>query len=80
MKNMHVCLPNARGLYGTCCPYPVKNTVVVGDPVTFPTKEKGVVTQEELDEAHALFVDKLKELFDKHKGPLGYGDRELIVV
>ena len=80
MKNVHVCTgPDAKGLLGAC-PFPVKNTVVIGDPMFFTTKDKGVVTKEELDEAHGKFVEATKALFDKHKKKLGYGDRELVVI
>ena len=43
--------------------------------------EEGMeVTQKMIDDGHALYVRKLKELFNKEKGALGYGDRELEVV
>jgi len=80
MKNLHVCLPPAKGLYGTYCPFPVKNTIVFGDPVLYTTAKPGVVTPEELDKAHEQFIASTKALFDKHKTRLGYGDRELVVV
>ncbi|GMI31725.1 hypothetical protein TeGR_g11776 [Tetraparma gracilis] len=56
-------------------------TLVMGGGIGIEApKDRGNVTKEELDRAHALYVRKLKELFDREKGALGYGDRELKIV
>lgn len=42
--------------------------------------ERGMnVTDEMVEEAHDLYIRKLKELFEKEKGGLGYGDRALVI-
>lgn len=77
MKSFGFCIPLAAGLGGTSCPLSVKTTVVMGKPLTFESKEKGKPTEEELNNAHDQFSVALRQLFDEHKGRLGYGDRSL---
>lgn len=36
-------------------------------------------TQEEIDLYHARFVSELRRIFEKYKGPYGWGDKELII-
>ena len=56
-------------------------TMVFGDSIGLERIEQsGKVTQEEIDTGHALYVQKLRELFDKEKHALGYGDRVLEIV
>jgi hypothetical protein len=78
MKTLGVCLPLAMGQFGSYfCPLPVETTIVFGKPLYFELKEKGSPTKEELDGAHKQFCDAIRQLFEEHKGGLGYGDREL---
>ena len=35
------------------------------------------VTQELVDEWHAVFLEELELLFERHKNEAGYGDRQL---
>ena len=79
-KRFGVCLPIAVGYFGTLCPLPVKTSVAFGKPLTFPVKEKGNPTKEELIKAHAMFCEELTNLFDTHKRALGYRDRELEII
>jgi hypothetical protein len=42
--------------------------------------ERGMeVTDEMVNEVHALYIRKLKELFEKEKKGMGYGDRTLFI-
>ena len=77
-KRFGVCIPLAAGLWGSpACPLPVKTTIVFGKPLSFPMKDSGSPSQEEVDLAHETFCAELKKLFDEHKGEVGYRDREL---
>ena len=81
MKNFGVCLPLCWGLGGSLCPLPVKNTVVMGEPLSFKKcADPDYVTSEELDAAHDEFCVSLKKLFDDNKGKYGVGDRELCII
>ena len=82
MKSFGVCIPLARGsFYGSFLPKPVKNTVVVGDPIILEeVGDRDNITTEELDRAHNLYMQKISELFEENKGMLGYGDRVLQIV
>ncbi|CAN0502085.1 unnamed protein product, partial [Scytosiphon promiscuus] len=52
--------------------------VVLGRPIKTP-KSAGEPTQEDIDKYHALFVSELRRVFDKYKGPYGWGDKELVI-
>ncbi|KAG7361611.1 diacylglycerol acyltransferase [Nitzschia inconspicua] len=79
VKNLGICIPFAVGLWGSIlCPRPVKTTIVVGEPLSFPISDaKKGPTAEELDKAHQQFCTALVGLFDEHKRRLGYGERTL---
>ena len=80
-KRLGICIPLASGYLGSMfCPFPVKTTIVFGDPLSFEMKEKGSPTAEELDKAHGEFCQALQQLFDLHKKELGYGERELEIL
>jgi len=81
VKKLGVCLPLVAGYLGSpFCPLPVKTTIVFGKPMYFAIKEEGTPTIEEVDAAHAEFVESLNMLFNDNKVKFGYGDRELEIV
>jgi 2-acylglycerol O-acyltransferase 2 len=81
VKNLGICIPFAVGLWGSILvPLPVKTTIVVGEPLSFKVKDAKNPAAEELDEAHEMFCKSLTKLFDEHKGPLGYGERNLEII
>jgi 1-acyl-sn-glycerol-3-phosphate acyltransferase len=81
MKKLGVCITLAFGLYGsTLCPLPVETTIVFGKPLDFTVKEAGAPSDKEVVDAHQQFCEALRELFDKHKKSLGYGDRQLEIL
>ena len=50
----------------------------------FPTAERRVKataepTQADIDKYHGLFVAELQRIFEKYKGPYGWGDKKLII-
>ena len=77
-RKFGVAAPRYQGAFGFL---PKRGAVdlVFGEPLEVPCKTPKQPTDEELAAAHQLYCTKLKELFDKHKGALGYGDRELIM-
>jgi 2-acylglycerol O-acyltransferase 2 len=78
LKNLGICIPLAFGLYGSpLSPFPVKTTIVFGNPLSFTIKEPGAPSTDELNKAHHEFSEAIKQLFDQHKMSLGYGEREL---
>mmetsp|Transcript_21991 Transcript_21991/g.25426 ORF Transcript_21991/g.25426 Transcript_21991/m.25426 type:complete len:342 (+) Transcript_21991:97-1122(+) len=79
MKNMGICIPFCFGLLGSLCPLPKKITVAFGAPMKCTIKGTEP-TSDKLDCAHQQFCKELKELFDKHKESLGYGNRELEIL
>lgn len=79
MKNLQICIPLSAGLGGSpVCPLLKRTSVVFGEPLKFDQCDEP--TPEQLDKAHGAFMDALVKLFDKHKGGLGYGDRELEIM
>mmetsp|Transcript_2070 Transcript_2070/g.4191 ORF Transcript_2070/g.4191 Transcript_2070/m.4191 type:complete len:207 (+) Transcript_2070:13-633(+) len=58
-------------------------TLVFGEAIGLWKDKKWVkgmeVTDEMVQEGHALYIAKLKELFDNEKEGMGYGDRELFI-
>lgn len=81
VKNMGICIPFAVGLWGSMlCPRPVRTTIVFGEPLSFTVKDRKNPSTEELDQAHHRFRTTLVDLFDQHKGRLGYGERTLEVL
>jgi hypothetical protein len=80
MKNLGICIPLCRGLWGSpVCPLPKKITIVFGAPLNFKM-EGNSPTDAELEAAHEKFMMKLKHLFDEHKTEYGYGNRELEIL
>ena len=81
VKSYGVCIPLSRGLLGSLCPLPVKNTVVFGEPVAYHgpewVKGGGEPTREEVDRAHGDFMERLEALFEEEKGKYGCGDRKI---
>jgi 1-acyl-sn-glycerol-3-phosphate acyltransferase len=79
-KKFGVCVPLALGYCFSLCPFPVKTTVVFGEPLLLETKETGNPSPSEVDRGHAKFCQELEKLFEKHKHDLGYRDRKLEIV
>lgn len=78
-KNLQVCLTVHAGLGGSpFCPLMKRTTVVFGEPLKLEKCDSP--TPEQLDKAHAAFMEAITKLFDKHKDRLGYGDRKLEIV
>jgi hypothetical protein len=48
---------------------------VVGNPIILPKIAEP--TQEQIDHWHAIYVDKLIDIFERNKAKFGYADREL---
>lgn len=51
---------------------------VVGNPIKLPKIDNP--TQEDVDKWHAVYVEKLIDLFERNKGRFGYKDRELNLI
>ena len=66
------------GRFGLPVPYRVPILMVFGEPI--PCEMKPDPTSEEIDEKHALFLCRLKELFDRHKHSYNWSDKELVFV
>mmetsp|Transcript_20529 Transcript_20529/g.44554 ORF Transcript_20529/g.44554 Transcript_20529/m.44554 type:complete len:330 (-) Transcript_20529:2691-3680(-) len=80
MKNLGICIPICRGMFGSpMCPLPKKVTVILGSPLNFEMQGSSP-TEQELDIAHAKFMKELKLLFNMHKASYGYGDREIEII
>jgi len=60
-------------------PKAAKITTVVGEPISIPC-EKDNVSSESVEKYHALYLEKVMELFDRHKEANGYGHRNLVIV
>jgi 2-acylglycerol O-acyltransferase 2 len=56
----------------------VKIDTVLGNPLQLPCIAEP--TDEEVAKYHALYIQSLTELFDRHKERFGYGGRQLEVV
>jgi len=78
MKNMRICLPIFWGKFGLLCPFDIPLDMVFGEPIDVGMNQ--APTPEEIDNAHAKYMLRLKELFDKNKELFGYGDRELQIL
>lgn len=82
MKTTGAAIPLIHGQFGLL-PYFPRNgvTMVLGGGIGLRApKEREAVSKEELDAGHALYVQKLRELFEREKEALGYGDRELVIL
>lgn len=81
MKNLGACITLDTGyMCSLTCPFPIKTTIVFGQPLSFDMKEKGSPTSQELDAAHTKFIMALTRLFDELKIRLGCGDRKLEII
>mmetsp|Transcript_4525 Transcript_4525/g.12611 ORF Transcript_4525/g.12611 Transcript_4525/m.12611 type:complete len:255 (-) Transcript_4525:105-869(-) len=61
-------------------PHPRKITVAVGSPIEFPELGEEGVTDEAVSEYHALFLQEMEALYDRHKADMGYGHRRLRII
>jgi diacylglycerol O-acyltransferase 2, plant len=77
-KKLGIAMPLYRGSFGFM---PKRRPVdlVFGEPIEPVLASPGAPTDAEVQAMHATYVVALKQLFDRHKGSLGYGDRELTV-
>lgn len=66
------------GRFGLPVPYRVPLLLVFGEPIPCALNESP--SREEIDEKHALFLRRLRELFDKYKSCYGWGGEQLIIV
>jgi 2-acylglycerol O-acyltransferase 2 len=79
MKQFQICVVLSSGMWGSpCCPILTPTTIVFGEALNFDQSDNPTAGQ--VDKAHAVYMEELKKLFDKHKKGLGYGDRELELV
>jgi len=81
-KKFGAAIPLIHGQFGLLPYFPDKGVrLVFGEPVQLWKEkkwEKGmIITQNMIDEGHKVYCEKLRDLFEKEKGAMGYGDREL---
>lgn len=62
-----------HGLTRGLCPIPA-----VGEPITIPKLEHP--TQQDIDLYHAMYMEALVKLFDKHKTSFGLPETEVLEV
>ncbi|ELW71900.1 Diacylglycerol O-acyltransferase 2 [Tupaia chinensis] len=76
------CIFHGRGLFSAdtwgLVPYSKPITTVVGEPITVPKLERP--TQQDIDLYHAMYVEALVKLFDKHKTKFGLPETEVLEV
>mmetsp|Transcript_4755 Transcript_4755/g.9086 ORF Transcript_4755/g.9086 Transcript_4755/m.9086 type:complete len:337 (-) Transcript_4755:315-1325(-) len=60
-------------------PNPQKITVVMGEPFDVPCEGENI-SEESVDKYHEIFLQKMKELFERYKHEEGYGNRELKIM
>jgi diacylglycerol O-acyltransferase 2, plant len=66
------------GRYLLPIPYAHPITMLVGKPIAVEKIEHP--THEQVEKVHQQFVHELTSLFDRHKGTMGWHDRQLHVV
>uniref|UniRef100_A0A673T8P3 Acyltransferase n=1 Tax=Suricata suricatta TaxID=37032 RepID=A0A673T8P3_SURSU len=76
------CIFHGRGLFSSdtwgLVPYSKPITTVVGEPITIPKLEHP--TQQDIDLYHAMYMEALVKLFDKHKTKFGLPETEVLEV
>jgi len=61
-------------------PFANKTNVVIGEPIVMPTLMDGEVSEKLLDKYHALFIERLVDLFERHKSKNeGYESKVLVI-
>ena len=60
-------------------PNPVKLSIVFGEPLEVPC-EGDNISPASVEKYHALYLEKVKELFERHKDAEGYGHRNLVIL
>ena len=85
VRNLRIALPLYSGDWGFFCyptpkgfPLQVPQDIVFGDAWTPPHVKEP--TRDEVDAAHAVFVEKLTQLFDARKSKYGYPNRKLEII
>jgi 2-acylglycerol O-acyltransferase 1 len=73
----HQAIPLIYGQAGLL-PFPTHVTAVVGEPIK--TKQCASPTNEQVNEMHQLYMQKLKELFDENKANHGAPDAVLEIM
>ncbi len=58
-------IPLFWGKYGSCVPYQHNVTLVFGEPVYFPQKDKPSISM--ISDCHQIYKEALYELYEKHK-------------
>ncbi|XP_064158744.1 diacylglycerol O-acyltransferase 2-like [Anguilla rostrata] len=75
------CLFHGRGLFSESwgfMPYCKPITSVVGQPITVPKIENP--SKEVVDRYHTMYMDSLRELFDKYKTQFGLKESEVLMI
>jgi len=76
-KTFRIVLPILVGRWNTTYPFRKPVNVVVGQPI--PVEKIPDFTEKDVDHLHALYVARLKELFERNKALYGCADQELII-
>ena len=66
MRNFQIGIPIFSGRYGIF-PYPVKLKLEIGKPIPVTKKDKEIISQEDIDTLHVLFMNEMIRLFDRTK-------------
>jgi len=75
-RKLHASLFLYWGRFYLPIPHRTPITMLVGDPVLIPNKVENP-TQAQIDQVHQLLLDRIEEVFDAHKGALGWGHKKI---
>lgn len=65
------------GRYFLPVPYRIPIFGVMGEPI--PVERKEDPSDEEVAKVHQILMDRMVELFDKHKAEYGWGNKRLVI-